>query len=312
MSAQGNAALTTLNNNNVVNQTAPQSITPAILGSNVLQNIIDSMWNKVDDLLTLPPTTITKAQLATAIGASSLNMRTNGYSDKQWLQITDRTDTYPLFVQINGANTISPFGIWVKAGKPLAVIMDYVNGYQGETLPFIAVFDENRQLAIPNKIIISDASKGADKVLVSDSNGQGTWTAIANYQGGVLNPAAVVSGGGAAQIMNGLAGAITPSKTGKCLIIISGEYTSDSTALDTNFGLRTGTGAAPANGAAATGTQQQYKGLRASSATLRIPFTMQTIATLTPATAYWIDIGLSNNASGTCQLFNVSISVIEI
>lgn len=187
MSEQSKAALTTLNNNNVVNQTTPQSITPAILGSNVLQNIIDSMWNRVDDLLTLPPANVTKAALATAIGASSLNDRTNGFSDKQWLQITDRTDGYPLFVQITGVATISPFGIWVKSGKPLAVIMDYVNGYQGETNPFIAVFDENRQLNIPNKIIIADSSKGAGKLLVSDANGQGTWT-DPDFGSGTFNP----------------------------------------------------------------------------------------------------------------------------
>lgn len=308
MSEQSTAALTTLNNNNVVNQTAPQSITPAILGSNVLQQIIDSMWNKVDNLLTLPPTTITKAQLATAIGASSLNTRTNGYSVNQWLQITDRTDTYPLFVQINSANTISPFGIWVKAGKPLAVIMDYVNGYQGETLDFIAVFDENRQLNLPDKIIISDASKGADKVLVSDANGQGTWTAIANYQSVVLNPAAVSGAGGK---MLGLAGAITPSKSGILVITISGEYLSDSTVFTTDLSVRIGTGTAPANGAAVSGTIIQTTNRLASSSTLRIPFSTNVTITGSPGTPYWIDMSAGTSGGGTVQLFNVSISSIE-
>jgi hypothetical protein len=88
LSAKSKSDLTTENNNVVVSQSFPDSITPATLGGVLLQDIIDSMWNKVDDLLTLPPRSLTKAALAAEIGASSLN-------DKQWILITDRSDGNP-------------------------------------------------------------------------------------------------------------------------------------------------------------------------------------------------------------------------
>jgi hypothetical protein len=52
-------------------------------------------------------------------------------------------------------------GIWVKAGKPLAVIMDYVNTYEGETLPFIAVFDENRSLVLNNSSAVNKVHRAS-------------------------------------------------------------------------------------------------------------------------------------------------------
>lgn len=308
MAEKSTAALLADNDNNVVNQTAPESITPGALGSNVLEHVIESMWNRVDDLLTLPQANITKAALATAIGASSLNNRTNGLSINQVLKITDRTDGYPLYVQILSANTISPIGIWVKAGKPLVVFMDYVNGYEGETNPFLGMFDENRNFYTPNAIIIADGTNGAGRVLTSDANGKTTWKAVTNYQSSVLNPAAV--SGAAAGKMLGLAGALTPSKSGNVLIIISGEYITDSL-LSTTISMRFGTGAAPANGAAATGTQGVVKPLKASATATPIPFCITAIVAMTPGDAYWIDVAAGNAVDGSVELDSVTISAIE-
>ena len=175
MSAKSDTALTTDNNSSVVNQTTPRSITPAVLGTNVLQEIIDSKYNRLDDLLTLPPVSMTKAALAAFIGASALNLRTNGLSSNQWILVNDRADGMPLYVQSNGTNEISPFGIWVKTSKPLAVIMDYVNGCEGETNPFIAVFNETQNFKLVTPPIFADGTQGIDKYFLSDVNGKGTW-----------------------------------------------------------------------------------------------------------------------------------------
>lgn len=309
MSVQYDSALSTANTNNVVNQTAPESITPLLLGNNVIQQIIDSKWSRADDLLTLPPVLLSKAGLAACIAASSLVLRTNGLSDKQWIKITDRTDGNPLLVQTMTSNTLSPFGIWIKAGKPLAVIMDYAAGYDGETNPFIAIFDENRQLNLPNKIIIADASKGVGRVLVSDANGQGEWQGAAYYQGGVIQPASIPNG---PALMLGLGGAITPGKSGKVMITIAGEYVSGTTAVNTNFSVRTGSSATPVNGDAATGTTQITTSRHATSATERQSFSITVIAALTPGIAYWIDMSVSNNGGGATDLFNTTISAIEM
>ncbi len=307
MPLENDADLTTENDDNIGSQTAPESITPALLAE-VIQSVIDSKWSRVDDLLTLPPADITRAALATAIGASALNDRTNGLSDKQWLQITDRTDGNPLFVQILGANQISPFGIWVKAGKPLSVIMDYVNGYQGETNPFIAIFNENRNLYLPNPIIIADGTNGSGRSLISDSNGKSSWKKSAIYSSAILNPAAISGSGGK---MLGLAAVITALVTGECTIIISGEYVTDTLAQNVNLIIKTNTGTPPANGDAITGGTVQVNHRLPSSDTLRIPFSLNAYAGIGLGAAQWFDIALSNDAAGTVQLFNVSVTIVE-
>lgn len=138
MSAKTAAVLTTDTASNITGQTVPESITPAVVGA-LLTDFIDSFWNKTDTPFTLPPTTITKAGLAALIGGSTV-------VDKRWYQITDRTDSNPLFVQGQGINKISPFGIQTIGGKPLFVVMDYTGTYEGETLPFLLKIDENRKV----------------------------------------------------------------------------------------------------------------------------------------------------------------------
>ena len=130
-----------------------------------------------------------------------------------------------------------------------------------------------------------------------------------NYQSAILNPSQV-SGGGTT-LMLGLAGSITPSQSGKCLIIISGEIISDTTSVNTNLNIRTGTGATPANGDAVSGTLELLESRRMSSATLRVPFALSVISSLTRGTMYWVDMAAGNNGAGNVQLFNVSISIIE-
>ncbi len=301
MAAKNTAALTTDNNNNVVNQNTPESITPATLGTNIIQEIIDSMLNPLDTPVVYAGVSMTRAQLATAIAGSTLN-------DQQQIQITDRIDGFPLLVKAQGVNEISPFGIWIKSGERLGVVMNYTSGFEGETHPFFAVTDAAGILTTATPLKIADGTQGTDKVLVSNANGQTSWKIAANYQSGILNPAA---NSGAAPLMCGLAGSILPTKTGRVLINISGEFVSDDTATDTLFSIKTGTGAAPTNGAANTGTSQQTVSRRASSATLRIPFSFNAMIILTPLTTYWIDLATINNSSGSVQLFNVSISVIE-
>ncbi len=300
MAAKSNAALTSDNDNIVGNQTNPQSITPTTLDG-LIKSLIDSMWNKVDDALTLPPINVTKLQLATLIGASGLN-------DQQQMTITDRTDGFPLIVFARGVNSISPFGIWVNTGKPLTVIMDYVNGYQGETNPFIAVFDNNRNFSVQTPIIIKDGTEGVGKVLVSDANGKTSWLLPSKYQSGILNPAAM---GGSSLIMMGLAGAFTPTKSGNVLLTISGEMLSDDDSVDTSLVIKTGTGAAPSNGDAVTGSTVQSNLRKPSSGVARVPFSFNCAFALFLGSTYWIDLAIKNGSGGSVQLFNVSISILE-
>lgn len=132
MSAKGNADLTTEILNAITNVTGTEGIDPAALGA-VLKDIIDSFYDNVDIILTPPPTTMTVAALATAIGVS-------GLTDKQWILVTARTDGNNLWVQAMGTNLISPYGVWLIGGTAVPVIMDYTNGYDGQTKAFIWSF----------------------------------------------------------------------------------------------------------------------------------------------------------------------------
>lgn len=90
-------------------------------------------------------------------------------------------------------------------------------------------------------------------------------------------------------------------------------YASESVAGDvTVTQLRFGTGAGPANGAAATGTQLGAA-LQGTSATAnaQVPFMMSGIATgLTPGTTYWFDLGFDTNG-GTSTLASLTCMAME-
>ena len=303
MAQKNAAALTTENAAVITGQTTPESITPATDGA-FRQDMIDSFWNKLDDPFTLPPITYTRAQLNLAIALS-------GLSDQQQITITDRIDSKPLIVFARGNNNISPNGIWINAGKPLKVVMDYVNGFEGETKPFVAVYDGTGNLNLNSQIVIADSSKGANKVLVSDPNGKGTWTdfILDSYQSPIRNPGGTTG----TQIMLGLAGSITPKKTGKYLIIVSGEYKSANLATATNMNVTVGTGTAPANGdPATTGSAFQHNERLAITSTDKYSVSFNWIVmNLTVGTTYWIDLSINNNANSATQMYNISVSAQE-
>lgn len=302
--SRNTAALAAESTANIGAQTTPESITPT-LNDTVLQDIIASMYNRNDDALVPSPINMTKAQLVTAIGASAL-------IDKQYITITDRADGFPLIIQAQGVNKVSPFGIWIKSGVPIAVIMVYTGS--GELFTFSAFYDSSASLNLPNQIVIADSSKGAGKYLQSDANGKGTWASFpatpvnASYQSGVTAPSGMT---GSAALMMGLAGAITPSNTGNVLIMVTGEYGSDDVASVTTLILKTGTGTAPINGAGTTGTSQLTKGLMFPSGANRNPFSMVVIASLIVGNTYWIDMAIKNTTNGAVNLYSVSISAIE-
>lgn len=114
--------------------------------------------------------------------------------------------------------------------------------------------------------------------------------------------------------MMGLAGSITPNKSGNVLIIISGTISNSKNANKSLVQLYTGTGTAPANGVAITGTArgtQETASIEATGA--EEPFCVTAFVTsLTVGTVYWIDVAVASSAtSGTASISNVTISAIE-
>ena len=130
------------------------------------------------------------------------------------------------------------------------------------------------------------------------------------------NPSATAS---ATLVMMGLAAALTPTGSGKVLVTVTGSAFTNTAAVFGNFGGRYGTGTAPVNGAAVTGTRfgaGADPNFRAPSIGSTVPAQIaltDVITGLTLGTAYWFDLALStSNASDTAQVQNVSISVTEL
>lgn len=120
--------------------------------------------------------------------------------------------------------------------------------------------------------------------------------------------------------MNGLGAAgapctITPTSTGRVIFTITGDIGNATTGDGVSLKLVYGTGAAPANAAAATGTQ-----IGASRATwvaltgmLTVPWAITASATgLAVATAVWYDLQIADVTGGTATIKNVTCTANEI
>lgn len=137
------------------------------------------------------------------------------------------------------------------------------------------------------------------------------------YQASPANPTGTTSTTG---VMAGLAGAITPRVTGRVLITISGDLTNSAEDAGASVVIRYGTGTAPTNGSALTGTvvgNLSRGSVTASStgvgATFFIPFTCHAIVSgLTVGTAIWIDLAQAAVTTGTASISDLSITVFEL
>lgn len=119
-------------------------------------------------------------------------------------------------------------------------------------------------------------------------------------------------------VMMGLAASsasniITPQVTGRICIMISGVMAQSTTADGAIWEIHTGTGSAPANGAATTGTlaggQQSMTFL---TGVLKVPFCIVAYVTgLTLGTAVWIDLAFARVTGGTATATQVMVSAFE-
>ncbi len=127
------------------------------------------------------------------------------------------------------------------------------------------------------------------------------------------NPAGTVS---ATLVMMGLALAYTPAVTGKLKITLECGLKNSVASTGATAGLRTGTGTAPVNGAAVTGTlagKDQFGTGGPSTGFPAIIMLTGTVTGLTPGTAAWADAALSSNVgTTTLSLVNVYAEIQEV
>jgi hypothetical protein len=118
------------------------------------------------------------------------------------------------------------------------------------------------------------------------------------------------------EVMMGLSTTFTPVSTGNVLVRITGVGSTATGAA--NFGLegRYGTGTAPSNGVALTGTgfPQGVLTLRGAVASGPTSFLVEAkITGLTVGTAYWFDLALkTSNASDAASVTNVVETIMEV
>lgn len=130
------------------------------------------------------------------------------------------------------------------------------------------------------------------------------------------NPTGTIS---ATEVMMGLGSTCvyTPTGSGKVIINVTGYVANPTAGVATTVGCRFGTGTAPVNGAAVTGTafgaiaDPQVRGPVTSAITgAAVAFTAR--LSLTPSTAYWFDIALATgNVADTVQILNLAMTIAE-
>lgn len=168
-------------------------------------------------------------------------------------------------------------------------------------------------IACPTCVISGGGVAGTfDRVT---TNANGSVTSGSTHASSISTPSDPTGNTSAAGLMMGLAGAITPTSSGSVNIIISGAYKSNNAATNIEtVALRYGTGSAPLNAAALTGT--------VAGAALSVPscatanscgaWSRQAILTgLTVNTAYWIDVSWANPGGTAAGPTNIVITAQE-
>lgn len=134
-----------------------------------------------------------------------------------------------------------------------------------------------------------------------------------SVQGAPANPSATSSG---TLVMMGMGGtcAITPNRSGKVLFVISGDVQNTTANSGSLYQIRYGTGTAPSNAAALTGTAASAQGGPniPNASGNAVPFSTQgTVTGLTVGVLYWFDLSLASIVSGPSSITNISCSALE-
>lgn len=118
----------------------------------------------------------------------------------------------------------------------------------------------------------------------------------------------------ATAVMMGLAGTITPTRSGRVLVTVYGVVQNDTNGGQCAIRIRTGTGTAPTNGAALTGTAYGIQQtVTDPTANQPLAYSMTVAVTgLTLGVARWIDVSLGSNGTVICSLFSNTITAGEL
>jgi hypothetical protein len=129
------------------------------------------------------------------------------------------------------------------------------------------------------------------------------------------NTAAPTGTASATSVMAGLGVQITPSVTGRMLLLCSGCMASGTTNDGGKVQFSFGTGAPPSNGGTLTGTQSGTVITLTNDIAGAGKFgfsMMEWVTTFTPGVTYWVDLAFAAITGGTFSLTDVTIIVLEL
>ncbi len=108
--------------------------------------------------------------------------------------------------------------------------------------------------------------------------------------------------------------AFTPTYSGRTLVVIGAEVSNLTASEAQTLTLQYGTGAAPANGAAVTGTQAgaYFSTPQGQGAAIYIGAHFAALVSLTVGTTYWFDLSCAAISGGTVTTAGLNFSVIEL
>lgn len=135
-------------------------------------------------------------------------------------------------------------------------------------------------------------------------------SSVNSFGPGQPNPSGTTS---TSRVMMGLACTFTPNHNGVALITVSGTIANSTAGQGVQYELRFGTGGAPANAAALTGSSGSNPvtwnppGAPVTSA----PFSTTGVATgLVAGTTYWLDLALAAFSANTATATNLTCAVV--
>lgn len=166
--------------------------------------------------------------------------------------------------------------------------------------------------ALPNAQNLGALVSGWLRISVAAGVATVLSSTLASSQSSPADPTGTADVGGK---MMGLAASITPAVTGKVIVTVSGTIFNPTAIADgAKVQIRTGIGAAPANGDALAGTTAgglvQYV---AATVLQKVPFSVTArITGLTVNVARWIDVGLAAITGGTATISDLSITAFEV
>ncbi|MEM0241251.1 MAG: hypothetical protein QXP29_07310 [Candidatus Nezhaarchaeales archaeon] len=115
-------------------------------------------------------------------------------------------------------------------------------------------------------------------------------------------------------VQMGIGVTYTPATTGRLLVIVTGEAANNTAGDGATVQLSYGTGTAPSNGAAATGTAVGSKiSVTSNAASQTVPFSLAyVISNLAVGNSFWFDLQVAAVTGGTASVSNLTVLIIEM